>query len=70
MPPDQGGLATMPPLLSLSSLQLAAVIDAARPLHPAQRGEFLRKVAAILCGRRFDDDAVARAVRDAQSEFV
>ena len=69
MPPDQRGLATMPPLLSLSSLQLAVVIDAARPLHPTQRGEFLRKVAAILCGRRFDNDAVARAVRDAQSEF-
>jgi len=60
----------MPPLLSLSSLQLAAVIDAARPLHPTQRGKFLRRVAAILCGRRVDNDAVARAVRDAQSEFV
>ena len=57
------------PLLSLSSLQLAVVIDAARPLHPTQRGEFLRKVAAILCGRRVDDEAVSRAVRDAQSEF-
>ena len=69
MPPDQGGLATMPPLLSFSSLQLAAVIDAARPLHSSQRGEFLREVAAILCGRRVDNEAVSRAVRDAQSEF-
>ena len=59
----------MPPLLSFSSLQLAAVIDAARPLHSSQRGEFLREVAAILCGQRVDNDAVARAVRDAQSEF-
>ena len=59
----------MPPLLSLSSLQLAAVIDAARPLHSSQRGEFLREVAAILCGRRVDNEAVSRAVRDAQSEF-
>ena len=57
------------PLLSLSSLQLAVVIDAARPLHPTQRGEFLRRVAAIPCGRRVDDEAVSRAVRDAQSEF-
>jgi hypothetical protein len=59
----------MPPLLSFSSLQLAAVIDAARPLHSSQRGEFLREVAAILCGRRVDNEAVSRAVRDAQSEF-
>ena len=60
----------MPPLLSLSSLQLATVIDAARPLYPTQRGEFLRKVADFLRGRQVSNEAVARAVRDAQSEFV
>jgi hypothetical protein len=53
-------------ILSLSSAQLAVVIDAARPLHPFQRGEFLRRVGASLCGRRVSDEEVWRAIEDAQ----
>ena len=59
----------MPPLLSLSSLQLDVVIDRARLLHRFQRGAFLQRVADFLRGRQVSNEAVARAVKDAQSEF-
>jgi len=57
------------PLFSLSSLQLAVVIDAARPLSPNQRGRFLQRIAELLRGRPVDDDAVGRAAEVARREF-
>jgi len=52
----------MPPL-SLSDDQLAAVFDAAAPLLPGDRSQFLIDVAAALDGQEIGDGVVARVCR-------
>jgi hypothetical protein len=57
------------PLVALSTAQLDIVLRAAAPLSPRDRGTFLQKFAANLCGRVIGNEAVLRAAADAQSEL-
>jgi hypothetical protein len=54
----------------LTNDQLGVVLCAAKPLHPSQRGAFLRKVAEHLCGRSTINNAVVcSAAAAAQAEL-
>jgi hypothetical protein len=50
--------------------QLDAVMAAAAPLAPADRGPFLEAVAAALRGREVGDGAVYLAITAAQRQFL
>jgi hypothetical protein len=58
-----------PPLLALTGDQLSVVLCAAKPLHPTQRGAFLRRVAEQLCGRSINNAVVCSAAAAAQAEL-
>jgi hypothetical protein len=55
--------------IALTDRQLAAVMRAAEPLTPADRGRFLAEVAALLKGVEIGDGAVHRACADAWAKF-
>jgi hypothetical protein len=52
--------------IALSDDQLDAVMRAAAPLAPADRGRFLEAVAARLRGRVIGDGVVYLAIKEAQ----
>jgi hypothetical protein len=58
----------MPPI-ALTDAQLAAVMRAAEPLAPADRGRFLEQVAAALQDREIGDGLVGRVVAEMQRKF-
>jgi hypothetical protein len=60
----------MPKPLQMSDDQLTAILRAAEPLQPHDRGPFLEAVAALLQGCEIGDGAVARAAREAQRRFL
>jgi hypothetical protein len=51
--------------LALTQQQLAQVMQAANPIPPRLRGEYLALLARSLCGRDFGDGDVYRACRNA-----
>src|SRR5262249_11924365 len=54
----------MPQPISLTDSELTAIMDAARPLSPSGRDQFLRRVAEAICAlAERGDGAVARAIR-------
>jgi hypothetical protein len=56
--------------LSLSDDQMDAVMRAAAPLHPVDRGPFLERIAQRLRGvEMIGDGLVARIAREVQREF-
>jgi hypothetical protein len=56
--------------LSLSDEQMDAVMRAAAPLHPVDRGPFLERVAERLRGVEVvGDGLVSRIAREVQREF-
>jgi hypothetical protein len=57
------------PLIKLTDQQLDIITRGAEPLHPRDRGDFLRAVAAELSGREIGDSAVGRAVALAQARY-
>jgi hypothetical protein len=60
----------MTPVISLSDDELSAITDAARPLRPKLRGEFLKAVAAeIEQNRQCGPGAIYRACRELQRKF-
>jgi hypothetical protein len=52
--------------IALTDQQLDAVMAAAKPLQPADRGPFLEAVAAALQGREIGDGTVYLAISEAQ----
>jgi hypothetical protein len=55
--------------IALTDRQLDAIVAAAAPLAPADRGPFLEAVAAALRGREVGDGAVYLAITAAQRQF-
>jgi hypothetical protein len=55
--------------IALSDEQLDAVMRAAVPLAPADRGRFLEAVAARLRGRVIGDGVVYLAIKEAQRAY-
>jgi len=54
----------MPSPISLTDSELAAIMDAARPLSPSGRDQFLRRVAEAICVLpERGDGAIHRAIR-------
>jgi hypothetical protein len=59
------------PPLALSDQQLRILHNYARPLLPAARGRFLRRVAELLRGEReIAEGVLARCCRAAQGELL
>jgi hypothetical protein len=56
-------------MLSLTDEQLAAIRRYAEPLHPHDRGLYLRRVAELLRDRELGDGLVSRIAAQAQAEF-
>jgi hypothetical protein len=57
----------MPSPIRLTDAQLAAVMRAAEPLAPGDRGRFLEAVAAALrCHAEIGDGTIGRAIRETQ----
>jgi hypothetical protein len=59
----------MPPL-ALTDDQMLIIQQAAAPLQPQDRGQFLQRVAFLLRDVEIGDGAVGRAVRQAQAETL
>jgi hypothetical protein len=55
--------------IALTDAQLAAVMRAAEPLAPTDRGRFLEQVAAALRDREIGDGLVGRVVSEVQRKF-
>jgi hypothetical protein len=55
--------------IRLTDAQLSAVVAAAQPLAPIDRGKFLEAVAEGLQGRVVGDGAVYLAIAEAQRRF-
>jgi len=64
----QGDMSPMPPL-ALTDDQLSAVLRAAEPLPPCDRGAFLEDVARELAGRELGDGIVARTCHEVQRRY-
>lgn len=56
-------------MISLSDAELDAVMNAARPLQPQARSEFLRALAAVENQRQFGPGLVHRVARDLQRRY-
>jgi hypothetical protein len=56
--------------IELTDSQLDQVYRCAEPLHPHDRTPYLERVAEMLRGREIGDGVVARAVREAQAQFM
>jgi hypothetical protein len=56
-------------MIRLTDDQLSIITRAAEPLHPADRGPFLQRVAALLNGHELGDGVISRVARQAQKEF-
>jgi hypothetical protein len=60
----------MPSPISLTDSELTAVMDAARPLQPADRDRFLRQIAeAIVAMPERGPGAIHRAIRSVWREY-
>jgi hypothetical protein len=56
--------------IRFTDAQLAAVMRAAEPLTPADRGRFLEAVAAALrCHAEIGDGTIGRAIRETQAKY-
>jgi hypothetical protein len=55
--------------IKLTDEQLDAIVRAAQPLTPADRGAFLEAVASALRDRKIGDGAVYLAICEAQRQF-
>jgi hypothetical protein len=55
--------------IALTDSQLEAVMAAAQPLAPADRGRFLQAVAEALRGQEVGDGAVYLAIAEAQRKY-
>jgi hypothetical protein len=56
-------------MLRLSDDELDIIQTFARPLHPDQRGAYLKRVAALLDGKELGEGAIHRACEMAQLEY-
>jgi hypothetical protein len=56
--------------IALTDDQLAQVYRCAEPLHPRDRGAYLKDIAELLNGHEIGDGTVGRAAREAQARYL